>query len=91
MKFKKYCEEVVHEFIRRGVIKIEYKNNQPIFNFDLLRTPRISYYNEPFQMSVGDGAFMVYLGVKDVVSFNKDGNIITFNVKDILKSYKEIV
>lgn len=90
MKFKRYCEEVVHEFIRRGVIKIEYKNNQPIFNFDLLRTQRISYRNEPFQMSVGDNAFMTYLGVEDVVSFTKDGNIITFNVKDILKAYKEV-
>lgn len=90
MKFKRYCEEVVHEFIRRGVIKIEYKNNQPIFNLDLLRTPRVSYRNEPFQMSVGDNAFMIYLGVQDVVSFNKDGNIISFNVKEILKSYKEI-
>lgn len=90
MKFKRYCQEVVHEFIRRGVIKIECKNNQPVFNFDLLRTPRISYYNEPFQMSVGGNAFMVYLGVNDVVSFNKDGNIITFNVKDILKSYTEV-
>ena len=68
---------------------VTYKGKQPLFDFDMFKTSALKFRCEMLQVYVGDGITM-YHCVEDVVSFEKDGNILTFNVKEILKEYKEI-
>ena len=55
----------------------------------MFKTSALKFRCEMLQVYVGDGITM-YHCVEDVVGFEKDGNILTFNVKEILKEYKEI-
>lgn len=89
MKMKTFCLQVIHDYIRTGAVKIIYKGEQPLFDFDMFKTKSLKYNCEMLQVYLGNGVTMVHC-VPDVVSFNKDGNILTFNVKEILKEYKEV-
>ena len=89
MKMKAFCLKVIHDYIKSGAVKIDYKCEQPLFNFDMFKTHHTKYYKEMLRIYVGDGITMIHC-VPDVVGFKKDGNILTFNVKEILKGYKEI-
>lgn len=91
MRMKQYCLEALNDFIARDVIKITYRGNTPVFDFDNLRvsTRRSVYniFNYPIRLSIGKNIEMLHM-VPDVVSFVKDGNIITFNVKEIIDLLK---
>lgn len=89
MKMKAFCLQVIHDYIRTGAVKIVYKGDQPVFDFDMFKTRQIKQYKEMLRIYIGNGVTMMHF-VPDVVSFKKDGNILTFNVKEILKEYKEI-
>lgn len=89
MKMKQYCLNVIHDFIKRDLVKIQYKGKQPLFDFKNLQPSFYSSYEfVDVKIYVGNGIEMVAL-IPDVVSFNKDGNLLTFNIKEILKEYKE--
>lgn len=88
MKMKAFCIKVIHDFIESGAVKITYKGNTPLFDFDLFKTKHVKYWGEGVSLYIGDGITLYHV-VPDVVSFKKDGNILTFNVKEILKEYKE--
>ena len=90
MKMKAFCLQVIHDYIRTGAVKIVYKGKQPVFDFDMFKTKHTKQYKEMLKVYVGDGITMTHF-VPDVVGFNKDGNILTFNVKEILKEYKDIL
>ena len=90
MKMKAFCLQVIHDYIRIGAVKIVYKGEQPLFDFDMFKTKHTKQYKEMLRVYVGDGITMFHF-VPDVVGFNKDGNILTFNVKEILKEYKDIL
>ena len=89
MKMKAFCLQVIHDYIRTGAVKIVYKGDQPVFDFDMFKTRQLKQYKEMLRIYIGNGVTMMHF-VPDVVSFKKDGNILTFNVKEILKEYKEI-
>lgn len=89
MKMKAFCLQVIHDYIRTGAVKIVYKGDQPVFDFDMFKTRYVKQYKEMLRVYVGNGITMMHF-TPDVVSFKKDGNILTFNVKEILKEYKEI-
>ena len=89
MKMKAFCLQVIHDYIRTGAVKIVYKGAQPVFDFDMFKTRQLKQYKEMLRIYIGNGVTMMHF-VPDVVSFKKDGNILTFNVKEILKEYKEI-
>lgn len=89
MKMKAFCLQVIHDYIRTGAVKITYKGDQPLFDFDMFKTRYIKQYKEMLRIYIGNGITMMHFA-PDVVSFKKDGNILTFNVKEILKEYKEI-
>ena len=38
MKMKAFCLKVIHDFIKSGAVKIIYKGNAPLFDFDLFKT-----------------------------------------------------
>ena len=82
MKMKRYCEEVIKDFIKRDIIKLYEKGNHVLFNMNVFR-PSFKHksYKEHIKMYVGNGIMMYHL-VPDVVSFEKDGNILTFNAKE---------
>ena len=88
MKMKAFCLQVIHDYIRTGAVKIVYKGDQPVFDFDMFKTRQLKQYKEMLRIYIGNGVTMMHF-VPDVVSFKKDGNILTFNVKEILKEYKE--
>ena len=90
MKMKAFCLQVIHDYIRTGAVKIVYKGEQPLFDFDMFKTHHTKQYKEMLKIYVGDGVTMIH-SVPDVVGFKKDGNILTFNVKEILKEYKEVL
>ena len=89
MKMKAFCLQVIHDYIKSGAVKIVYKGEQPLFDFDMFKTHHTKQYKEMLRIYVGDGVTMIHC-VTDVVGFKKDGNILTFNVKEVLKEYKEI-
>ena len=89
MKMKRFCLQVIHDYIKSGAVKVTYKGKQPLFDFDMFKTSALKFRCEMLQVYVGDGITMCHC-IEDVVSFEKDGNILTFNVKEILKEYKEI-
>lgn len=89
MKMKAFCLKVIHDYIKSGAIKIKYKGNTPIFDFEMFKTHHTKEYKETLRIYVGDGVTMIHC-IPDVVGFNKDGNILAFNVKEILNEYKEI-
>ena len=88
MKMKAFCLKVIHDYIKSGAVKIFYKGEQPLFNFDLFKTEYTKYWKEGVRLYVGNGITLYHI-VPDVVSFEKDGNILTFNVKETLKECKE--
>ena len=90
MKMKAFCLQVIHDYIRTGAVKIVYKGEQPLFDFDMFKTHHTKQYKEMLRIYVGDGITMMQF-VPDVVGSEKDGNILTFNVKEILKDYKEVL
>lgn len=76
---KRYCEEVVKDFIQRGVIKVYQQGSYTLFDMSLLRpSKKINFYKEPVKLYVGQGITMYSL-CKDVVTFEKDGNYLSFN------------
>ena len=82
MKMKRYCEEVIKDFIKREIIKLYEKGNHILFNMNVFR-PSFKHKSckEHIKMYVGNGIMMYHL-VPDVVSFEKDGNILTFKAKE---------
>lgn len=88
MRMKQYCLEVLNDFIKREIIKITKRNTTLLFDFSNLRTSfSKGIYNYPVRLSIGNNIDMLHM-VPDVVSFVKDGNIITFNVKEIIDLLK---
>lgn len=85
MKMKRYCEEVVKDFVKRGIIKIHKKNGCYIFDMSTFRpTFKQRLYKEHIKLYVGNNIMLYHL-VPDVVSFYKDGNILTFNAKEFVE------
>lgn len=85
MKMKRYCIEVVEDFVKRGVINIYEKCGHQLFDMSTLRPSfRQGLYKEHIKLYVGNGIMMYHL-VPDVVSFSKDGNILSFNAKEFIK------
>lgn len=82
MKMKRYCIEVMRDFLRRGVIKTFEKNGAVLFDMSSFRPSfKHGLYKEVVRLYVGNGITMFHL-VQDAVSFSKDGNILSFNAKD---------
>lgn len=82
MKMKRYCIEVVEDFVKRGVINIYEKGGHQLFDMSTLRPSfKQGLYKEHVKLYVGNGIMMYHL-VPDVVSFSKDGNILSFNAKE---------
>ena len=92
---KAYCLKVVHDFIQRGIIEIKYigkDDYQPVFYYNNLLPSFYSIYEGNLcKMYIGDGIMMYGIGRRDVISFEKDGNVLSFNIEEVLKEYKEDV
>lgn len=83
MKMRRYCFNVLIDLMSRNLIEIKFIGKQPVFCFDALKP---SFCKErKFNMYVGQNTTLKYFGVRDVVSFVRDGNIITFNSKEIVE------
>lgn len=82
MKMKRYCEEVIKDFIKRDIIKLYEKGSHTLFDMNTFRPSfKQKLYKEHIKTYVGNGIMMYHL-VPDVVSFEKDGNILTFKAKE---------
>lgn len=88
MKMKKYCLQVLHDFIKRDLITVIYRGETALFSYKNLQPSCYGYY-ECFgvKMYVGNGITMFGMDKYDVISFEKNGNILCFNIKDVLKEY----
>ena len=46
MKMKAFCLQVIHDYIRTGAVKITYKGDQPLFDFNMFKTRYVKQYKE---------------------------------------------
>lgn len=89
MRMKQYCFCVVHEYIRTGMIKINYRGNQPLFDFSMFHTKFHPRIGRDIRIDIGNGITM-QSAIRDVIQFKKDGNLLTFNINEILAEYHEV-
>lgn len=85
MKMKRYCTEVVKSFIEKGMILVEDRKGENLFNLDAFRPFNPSLpYKEKVELYVGNGVTMIFI-FGDVIMFEKDGNIISFLACEFLE------
>lgn len=86
MKMKRYCLEALRDFIKRKIVKLDYdKRGNVFFDFSNLITKVAPLGDKTFfRLYIGDGVTM-QSAIRDVIQFNKDGNLLTYNVKEIIE------
>lgn len=89
MKMKRYCEVVLKDFIKRGIVKVYRKGSYTLFDMKMLRpSSSVNFYKEFVKIYVGQRVTMYSL-CEDVVTFQKDGNCISFNAKEFTEYLQE--
>ena len=83
---KRYCLEALRDFIKRKIVKLKYdKRGNVCFDFSNLITIVAPLGDKTFfRLYIGDGVTM-QSAIRDVIQFNKDGNLLTYNVKEIIE------
>ncbi|MEG1299358.1 MAG: hypothetical protein RSC93_01450 [Erysipelotrichaceae bacterium] len=86
MKMKRYCLDALRDFIQRKIVKLGYdKRGNVCFDFTNLITKVAPLGDKTFfRLYIGDGVTM-QSAIRDVIQFNKDGNLLTYNVKEIIE------
>lgn len=80
MKHKRFCLETLAHYYNTGLISF-CKNR---FDFSKLKNPLTS--DRWIRIYIGENTTMLHIYRYDVVSFRKDGNLLSFNLLDF-KNY----
>lgn len=85
---KRYCNDALRDFIKRKIVKFKHdERGNVFFDFSSLIVHNASLGDKTFfRLYIGDGCTM-QSAIKDVIQFNKDGNLLTYNVKDVIELF----